>query len=101
MCTHCHGETGNGDGAISRNGHILGIPDFATKLKDLPEGKMYHTLMYGKGLMGSHASQVSPKSLWQIIQYIQVMQNGGEVSSVEEDGAEDGSEVMTETQNNN
>jgi hypothetical protein len=107
MCTHCHGETGNGDGAISKNGHIQGIPDFTTKLKDLPEGKMYHTLIYGKGLMGSHASQISPKGLWQIIQYIQVMQNGGEISSVDEDDAEvssvdqDDAEVMTETQNNN
>ena len=97
MCSHCHGETGKGDGAISKNGHILGIPDFSAKLKDLPEGKMYHTLMYGKGLMGSHASQISPKGLWQIIQYIKVMQNGGETSSIDEDGAEE----MTETQNNN
>ncbi len=47
--------------------------------------------------MGSHASQISPKGLWQIIQYIKVMQNGGETSSVDEDGAEE----MTETQNNN
>ncbi len=48
MCSHCHGETGKGDGAISKNGHILGIPDFSAKLKDLPEGKMYHTLMLAK-----------------------------------------------------
>jgi hypothetical protein len=53
--------------------------------------------MYGKGLMGSHASQISPKGLWQIIQYIKVMQNGGDISSVDEDAPE----VMTETQNNN
>jgi len=58
---------------------------------------MYHTLMYGKGLMGSHASQISPKGLWQIIQYIKVMQNGGEMPSFNEDGAEG----MTENQNNN
>ena len=97
MCSHCHGENGKGDGAISKNGHILGIPDFSGKLKDLPEGKMYHTLMYGKGLMGSHASQISPKGLWQIVQYIKVMQNGGEMPSFDENGVE----VLTENQNNN
>ena len=97
MCTHCHGETGKGDGAISKNGHILGIPDFATKLKDLPEGKMYHTLIYGKGLMGSHASQISPKGLWQIIQYVKVLQNGGDMPSFDEDGVA----VINETENNN
>jgi hypothetical protein len=97
MCTHCHGETGKGDGAISKNGHIMGIPDFSTKLKDLPEGKMYHTLIYGKGLMGSHASQISPKGLWQIIQYVKVLQNGGNMPSFDEDGVA----VINETENNN
>ena len=97
MCTHCHGLEGKGDGAISKNGHIMGIPDFATKLKDLPEGKMYHTLMYGKGLMGSHASQISQKGLWQIIQYVQVLQNGGQMPSFDVNGVA----VVTETENNN
>ena len=82
MCTQCHGAEGKGDGAISRNGHIVGIPDYTTKLKDLPEGKMYHTLQYGKGLMGSHASQLSQKERWLIIEYIKTLQ-GGDVDSSE------------------
>ena len=97
QCTACHGVSGKGDGAISKNGHIMGIPDFSTKLKDLPEGKMYHTLIYGKGLMGSHASQISPKGLWQIIQYVKVLQNGGNMPSFDEDGVA----VINETENNN
>ncbi len=82
MCTQCHGAEGKGDGAISRNGHIAGIPDYSTKLKDLPEGKMYHTLQYGKGLMGSHASQLSQKERWLIIEYIKTLQ-GNDVASSE------------------
>lgn len=81
MCTQCHGVEGKGDGAISRNGHIVGIPDYATKLKDLPEGKMYHTLQYGKGLMGSHASQLSQKERWLVIEYIKVLQGNDNESS--------------------
>ncbi|PCJ81741.1 MAG: cytochrome C [Bacteroidetes bacterium] len=97
MCSHCHGETGKGDGAISRNGFIMGIPDYSTKLKDLPEGKMYHTLIYGKGLMGSHASQISQKGLWEIIQYVQVLQNGGNMPTFDENGVA----VLSETEINN
>ena len=82
MCTQCHGEEGKGDGAISRNGHIVGIPSYSGKLKDLPEGKMYHTLQYGKGLMGSHASQLSQKERWLIIAYIKTLQ-GNDVASSE------------------
>ena len=81
MCTQCHGEEGKGDGAISRNGHIAGIPDYATKLKDLTEGKMYHTLQFGKGLMGSHASQLSQKERWLVIEYIKVLQGNDNESS--------------------
>ncbi|HCZ09187.1 MAG TPA: hypothetical protein DHV07_08875, partial [Flavobacteriales bacterium] len=28
MCTQCHGVEGKGDGALSRNGHIVGIPSY-------------------------------------------------------------------------
>ena len=76
FCKHCHGKEGHGDGAIAKNGSIAGIPDYSTKLKDLPEGKMYHTLQYGKGLMGSHASQLNQKERWQIIEWIKCLQKG-------------------------
>lgn len=86
MCTQCHGEEGKGDGALSRNGHIQGIPSYSDKLKDLPEGKMFHTLTYGKGLMGSHASQLSQKDRWLVIEYIKVLQQGGEMPEFDENG---------------
>jgi mono/diheme cytochrome c family protein len=76
MCTHCHGKEGHGDGAISKNGHIQGIPDYSTKLKDLPEGKMFHSITYGKGLMGQHASQLNQLERWQVIEYVKCLQQG-------------------------
>lgn len=76
MCQHCHGEAGKGDGKISQNGFIEGIPDYATKLKDLPEGKMFHTITYGKGLMGQHASQLSQYERWQVIEWVKCLQKG-------------------------
>lgn len=86
MCIHCHGEKGKGDGAISTNGHIEGIPSYTDKLKDLPVGNIFHSIHYGKGLMGSHASQLSKKERWQIIQYVQVLQNGGKMPEFDENG---------------
>ena len=86
MCIHCHGEKGEGNGAISRNGKIKGIPSYSGKLKDLSEGKMYHSIQWGKGLMGSHASQINQKERWQVIQYVQVLQNGGEMPPFDENG---------------
>jgi len=76
MCTHCHGKEGHGDGAISKNGHIMGIPDYATKLKDLQEGKIFHSLTYGKNLMGQHASQINQKERWQVVEWVKCLQKG-------------------------
>ena len=86
MCTQCHGVEGKGNGALSVNGHIAGIPSYSDKLKDLPEGKMYHTLTWGKGLMGSHASQLSQRQRWEVIEYIKVLQTGGEMPEFDENG---------------
>lgn len=77
FCMHCHGEKGDGQGQIALNGKLDGIPSYSGQLKDLPEGKMFHTITYGKGLMGSHASQLSKEERWKVIFYVKALQNGG------------------------
>jgi mono/diheme cytochrome c family protein len=79
FCQQCHGETGMGDGTvISRGGHPP--PNaYSGPLKDLPEGKMFHTLTYGKGAMGSHASQLDKEERWLVIQYVKYLQAGGKM----------------------
>ena len=42
--------------------------------KDLAEGKMFFSITYGKNLMGSHASQLSPEDSWKIILFIKELQ---------------------------
>jgi mono/diheme cytochrome c family protein len=73
-CVHCHGEKGLGDGTIPAGGKFPPPPSYSGPLKDLPEGKMYHTVTYGKNLMGSHASQLDPQQRWKIVMYIQTLQ---------------------------
>lgn len=77
MCIHCHGEAGEGNGSITEvaGGKYPVVPSYQSR-KDLPDGKMYHTLMHGKGLMGSHASQISPMERWQVIQYVRTLMDG-------------------------
>lgn len=77
MCMHCHGEKGDGQGQIALNGKFDGIPSYSGALKSLPVGKMFHTITYGKGLMGSHAGQLNKEERWKVIFYIQALQNGG------------------------
>lgn len=78
FCTHCHGEKGDGQGQIVLNGKLTGVPAYNTgAVKDLPEGKMFHSMTYGKGLMGAHASQLNKEERWKIVHYVKFLQNDG------------------------
>jgi len=77
MCMHCHGEKGDGQGQIAKNGKFDGIPNYAGGLKTLPEGKMFHTITYGKNMMGSHAGQLNQEERWKVIFWVKALQNGG------------------------
>lgn len=75
FCVQCHGAKGQGDGAVVAKGGHPAPPAFDAALKDLPEGKMFHTVTYGKGLMGSHASQISKSDRWKVIAFVKTLQN--------------------------
>jgi mono/diheme cytochrome c family protein len=72
-CVVCHGKQGDGQGDLVKNEKFLGIPNY--KDRDITEGSVYHVLMYGKGLMGSHSSQLTYEERWQIVQHVQTLRN--------------------------
>lgn len=74
MCMHCHGAKGEGDGSLIATGKFPPPPAYNGPLKGLPEGKMFHTITFGKGLMGPHASLLSKSDRWKVIHYIQELQ---------------------------
>lgn len=70
-CTPCHGDKGDGNGILVQNEKILGVPSYeAARLPDITDGSVYHVITYGKGIMGSHASQLKPNERWQIVHYV-------------------------------
>jgi len=85
FCIHCHGPEGKGNGTIVANGKFPPPPSYSgSQLKDLPEGKMFWTVTYGKNLMGSHASQLTQDERWKIIMYVQTLQKlGGDVKTTD------------------
>ena len=71
-CASCHGEKGDGEGFLVQKEKILGVPSYsATRLPDITEGSIFHVITYGKGVMGSHASQLTQKERWLIVSYVQ------------------------------
>src|SRR5262249_1477649 len=76
-CIHCHGEKGGGDGLVTQHNGPKPPAYYSDQLKDLPEGKAFHTTEYGKNMMGSHASQLLASQRWKIIMYVQTLQHQG------------------------
>jgi mono/diheme cytochrome c family protein len=73
FCVHCHGDAGKGDGKVGLK--LPGAPPaYDGPLKNLPEGKMFYSITNGKGLMGSHASQLNVEERWKVIYYVQKLQ---------------------------
>ena len=72
-CASCHGKKGDGNGVLAQREKFTGIPNY--KDRDITEGSIYHVIMHGKGLMGSHASQLTNKERWQIVQYVEQLRN--------------------------
>jgi len=92
FCAQCHGSTGQGDGPVVAVGGHPPPPAFNAALKDLPEGKMFHTITYGKGLMGAHASQLSKSDRWKVVAYVKTLQ-GNDADNEQNDAEADKTET--------
>ncbi|MBJ2173728.1 cytochrome c [Aureibaculum sp. A20] len=68
-CASCHGTKGDGQGVLVQNEKFLGVPNY--KDREVTEGSIYHVLMYGRNLMGSHSSQLNEKERWQVTAYVE------------------------------
>lgn len=101
FCIHCHGKKGGGDGLVPQNDEWPGVvPAYdSDRLKDLPEGQIFHSITYGKGLMGAHKGQISQEDRWKLVFYVQSLQGKEkaekkveEVEETEDENAENSEE---------
>ncbi|MFZ9700102.1 MAG: c-type cytochrome [Flavobacteriales bacterium] len=80
-CIACHGKEGKGDGPVvkvllAKDNYGLQPPAYSSdQLKGISEGQIFYAMHYGKGNMGSYASQLSAVERWQITRFVQTLQN--------------------------
>lgn len=72
-CATCHGLKGDGQGDLVKNEKFLGIPNY--KDRELTEGSIYHVIMKGRNLMGSHSSQLNATERWQVVSYVEQLRS--------------------------
>lgn len=91
-CAICHGTAGDGQGHLVQIEKFPPPPSyFRDDILILPEGKRYHSVMYGKGLMGSYATQLDHRERWLVLSYVQSLQDDYVAKNQPADDAEAGS----------
>ncbi|WP_315818859.1 cytochrome c [Paraflavitalea speifideaquila] len=95
-CGICHGKALDGNGVLHKRSDGTDGPYIAAPAKlignpqyeNMPSGQMFYSVTYGKGQMGSYASQLSTTQRWMVIQYIKTKQaeaKGGSTTSAAAD----------------
>lgn len=77
-CGICHGEKADGAGYLVRDdGGVYPAQPANLVSADFiaaTEGRFYHSIMYGKNVMGGYADKLSYEERWQVIHYIRSLQ---------------------------
>jgi mono/diheme cytochrome c family protein len=80
-CGICHGTKLDGNGPLHTRSdgtpgpYIAAPANLVTRI--LAPGEIFYTVTYGKGQMGSYASQLSTTQRWMVVSYVKSKQAGG------------------------
>ncbi|MBK9089916.1 MAG: cytochrome c [Holophagales bacterium] len=73
VCITCHGPRGAGDGIVTAL--FPKPPSLMTqRVRDWPDGQLFHRPMRGQNSMPSHSRQVDQKDAWSVVLWIREMQ---------------------------
>lgn len=77
-CAVCHGSQGTGNGSVAEK-MILRPPTLlSAKVRDFPDGQIFHVITLGQGLMGGYGSQIQDeKARWAMVNYVRSLQKSG------------------------
>ncbi len=72
FCISCHGEKGAGQGNLYTSQRYPYPPASLVneKVRQLPDGEIYHVITFGFGVMGPHGAMISQEDRWSIVHYI-------------------------------
>lgn len=76
-CAICHGTKMDAQGPLAASGKVPAVANLTLKhYVDMPEGTMFHSVKYGRGFMGSYASQLTREERWMVVDYVKRTQLG-------------------------
>jgi len=74
-CTVCHGAKGAADGPVAEKMAVKPRNLLIPEAKAYSDGRIYHAIVAGRGVMGSYAGQIpDEKARWAIVNYVRSLQ---------------------------
>lgn len=73
-CQPCHGPQADGNGITKKYGMLTVANLHDKRIVEMPDGEIFNTITYGKGLMGAYGPNVVPQDRWAIIAYLRALQ---------------------------
>jgi len=72
-CVVCHGPEGDGQGYIVP---LFPMPPslHSAKVREWPDGRIFHVITRGQNLMPSYATQILPEDRWAVIHYVRALE---------------------------
>ena len=79
-CMACHGQAGDGKKSLSDKYTAVPANLQSQRIREMPDGQIFHTMTVGKGLMPGHQTLISPEKRWQIMHYLRALQRAQNAS---------------------
>lgn len=74
-CSMCHGLQGQGDGTVAQYMPLKPPSLLSEKVRGFKDGRIYHIVIDGQGVMGNYATQINKEEdRWAIVNYVRSLQ---------------------------
>jgi len=85
FCAICHGETGDGTGTVSRYmlAKVANLHEPRFGSDQYPDGKIYHVITHGQGLMSGYGANIPVRDRWAIVAYLRALQESKKTPAAE------------------
>ena len=89
-CILCHGPKGDGQGSVAQKMTVKPLSLLSLKAINLSDGRIYHIIQEGQGLMQGYSKQVrGEKNKWALVNYVRMLQNQALTEKTAKHGADD------------
>ncbi|MFQ5700434.1 MAG: c-type cytochrome [Acidobacteriota bacterium] len=73
-CAPCHNASGDGRGLLAEKAHVRTADLLGEKVRTMPDGRIYHVISDGAGLMPGYRYPIRARDRWAIVAYVRRMQ---------------------------